>query len=58
MDLSGIYNNSPIMFKIMLEGISPSTWVGVSAFKAQIDRASLAKYGNDVEKMVDDMYST
>ncbi len=53
-----VYNDGPIMIKIIMDGINQSTRVGFSAFKAQIEKATLAKYGNDVEKMLDEMHST
>ncbi len=57
-DPSGnMYNDGPIMLKMILNGINPSTWVGVSALKAHIEKASLSKYGNNVGKMLIDMRS-
>ncbi len=44
------------MLKLIMDGISKSTRVGVSGLKAQIEKASLTKYGNDVEKILDKIF--
>ncbi len=38
-----VYNDGPTMLKIIMDGINPSTRVGVSALQAQIEKATLAK---------------
>ncbi len=45
------------MLKIILDSIKPSTRVGVSSFKAHIEKANLAKYGTEEEKKLDNIYA-
>ncbi len=47
-----VYDDSPITkLKTILDHIKPSTRVSVLARKAQIENATLEKYGNDDEQM-------
>ena len=42
-----------LLFKI----INPNTSIGVSNIKYKIDKSTLAKFGNNVKDLIDDMSS-
>ena len=45
------------MFYLIFERINPSTRIGVSNLKDEIEKATLAKFGNNVKDLLDNMSS-
>ena len=57
-DTGGIINNDgPTMIWLLLEGINPDTRIGVSNLNYEIDKAAIAKFGNNVKDLFDHMSS-
>ena len=50
-------NDGPTMFYLILKSINPDTRIGVLSLKYEIDKSTLAKFGNNVKDLIDDMYS-
>ena len=57
-DYGGIISNyGPTMLYLIFKRINPVTRIGVSNLKEEIQKANLAKFGNNVKYLLDDMSS-
>ena len=52
-----INHDGPTMLQILIQGINPTTRVGVSDFKKAIQNCKLSMFNNNVKDMLDDMDS-
>ena len=51
-----IRNYEPTMIYLLFNIIKPATKIGVSNLKYDIEKTTLAKFGNVVKYLLDDMY--
>ena len=56
-DGSIIRNDVSTMLYILFKRINPATRIGVSNLKDEIDKTTLAKFGNNLKDLLDDMSS-
>ena len=52
-----ICNDGPNMIWLPLKGINPATSIGVSNLNYEIDKATIAKFGNNVKDLFDKISS-
>ena len=45
------------MFYLIFKNINPDARIGVSNLKYDIEKSTLAKFGNNIKDLPDDMYS-
>ena len=50
-------NNGPTMIYLLLIRINPDMRIVVSNLKDEIERSTLAKFGNNMKDLLDDIYS-
>ena len=49
-------NDGPTMIQLIFKTINPDTSIGVSKIKYEIEKTNLAKFGNNVKDLIDDIY--
>ena len=52
-----VMNYGPTMLYLILKFINPASRIGVPNLKYEIDKVTLAKLGNNVKYLLDEMYS-
>ena len=56
-DTGGIISNDgPNMLYLLLKIINPATTIGVSNLQYKIEKSNLAKFGNNVKDLLDEIY--